>query len=404
MSATLTPAAALPATDEDISSALAAVARIDAVATILEVVCRATGMGFAAIARVTEQRWVACAVQDGIGFGLKPGDQIDIQKTFCDSVRRSGAEVAFDNAAEHAVYRDHPITAMYGIQSYISVPILHRDGRFFGTLCAIDVRPARVNTPEILRLFRLMTELLAFNLDAEDRVAVAEAHSLARQRDAESREQFIAVLGHDLRNPLAAIFSAMQLMGKSRPKMDKDMLIGVVQHSAQRMSDLISHVMDFARERLGDGLAVDRSIQVALAPALEALVEETRFAWPGRVIQADVHLDGPVECDRARIGQMLSNLLANALTHGDPDKPVTVRAWIAQGVFRLAVTNQGVPIPREVMGQLFQPFFRAGTQPNGGGLGLGLYIAAGIARAHGGTLGVASDTEGTCFTVSMPAV
>ncbi|WP_431285769.1 GAF domain-containing sensor histidine kinase [Humitalea sp. 24SJ18S-53] len=402
MSATLAPADALPMIGDDIPSAIAAVARIDAVPTILELVCRATGMGFAAIARVTEARWVACGVRDGINFGLKPGSELEIQKTFCDTVRRSGVEVVFDDVAEDVVYRDHPIPAMYGIQSYISVPILHRDGRFFGTLCAIDVQPARVNTPEIIDLFRLMTQLIAFNLDSEDRMATAEASLRVKQRDAELREEFIAILGHDLRNPLAAIVSAMRLMGEKPPGLDEDMLIGVVERSAQRMAGLITQVMDFTRERLGDGLPVDRTPAGPLAPTLAALIEETRFAWPGRVIQADVNIGAPVDCDHVRIGQLLSNLLANALTHGDADQPVHVRAWVEKGVFGLQVTNAGTPIPPEVLGHLFQPFFRAGAQRNRSGLGLGLYIASGIARAHGGTLGVTSTPAATCFTFRMP--
>src|SRR3712207_5707863 len=128
---------------------VAAIARIDAVPTILEVACRATGMGFAAVARVTEDRWVACAVRDGIRFGLKPGGELELGTTICSEIRASGRPVVIDHVAEDQAFCGHPTPARYGFQSYISVPILRpRGGAFFGTLCALDPRPARLSAPE----------------------------------------------------------------------------------------------------------------------------------------------------------------------------------------------------------------------------------------------------------------
>jgi len=111
---------------------LAVVARIDAVPTILEVVCRVTGMGFSAIARVTEDRWIACAVRDEINFGLAPGGELQIGTTICNEIRQSGQLVVIDHVAEDEVFRDHPTPCMYGFQSYISVPIRRPGGQFFG--------------------------------------------------------------------------------------------------------------------------------------------------------------------------------------------------------------------------------------------------------------------------------
>jgi signal transduction histidine kinase len=109
-----------------------------------------------------------------------------------------------------------------------------------------------------------------------------------------------------------------------------------------------------------------------------------------------------VACDSRRVAQLLSNLVANALTHGAPDQPVTVRAVTTDGRFELSVANAGDPIPPETAKRLFRPFTRASDDPHQQGLGLGLYIATEIARAHAGTLGVTSDATETRFTFSMP--
>ena len=199
---------------DDFSKDLEAVARIPAVATILEVVCRTTGMGFAAVARVTEDRWIACDVRDEIQFGLKPGGELKVETTICNEIRQSGNAVVIDHVSRDNVFCSHPTPAMYGFESYISVPIILPGRGFFGTLCAIDPRPARVNTPPVIGMFNLFAELIAFHLDAQERLAASAASLSDERRTAELREQFIAVLGHDLRNPLASIDGGAQLLGK----------------------------------------------------------------------------------------------------------------------------------------------------------------------------------------------
>ena len=188
-----------------------AVGRIDAVPQILEVICRATGMGFAAVARVTEDRWVACAVRDEIAFGIEPGGELPLETTICHEIRQSGRPVVIDHVAQDDAFRDHRTPKLYGFQSYISTPIVFR-GEFFGTLCAIDPRPARLNTPEVVGMFRLFAELIAQHLGSQQQLAESEAALLSERQALELREQFIAVLGHDLRNPLAAIQGASRLL------------------------------------------------------------------------------------------------------------------------------------------------------------------------------------------------
>ena len=382
---------------------LAAIAKIEAVNTILEVICRTTGMRFAAVARVTEDRWIACAVRDEIDFGLEPGGELEILTTICNEIRDSGKLVVIEHVAEDAEFCGHPTPKMYGFESYISMPIFRSDGGFFGTLCAIDPRPARLKTPETMGMFKLFADLIAFHLDAIDTLNAGETALRHERETAELREQFIAILGHDLRNPLASISAgAATLM--HLPVDEKVTRIATrLQRSVERMAGLIDDVMDFTRGRLGGGLLVSRDADARLAATLEQVIAELRSAWPGRVIESDLAVQHPVPCDSARIGQLLSNLLANALTHGDPVAPVRVIALADADGFTLSVINHGEAIPPETLQRLFQPFTRASSLPGQEGLGLGLYIASEIARAHDGSLECRSDQQETRLTFRMAA-
>ncbi|UFX47159.1 GAF domain-containing sensor histidine kinase [Bradyrhizobium sp. 41S5] len=395
-------AAATTELPADLKADILAIGRIDAVPTILDVVCRSTGMGFAAVARVTESRWIACAVRDDISFGLKPGGELKVETTICDEIRASGHGVVIDHVAEDPAFRDHRTPAMYGFQSYISIPIVLADGTFFGTLCAIDPNPSKVNTAEVVDMFKLFASLIAFHLQAQERVATSEAALLNHQHADELREQFIAVLAHDLRNPLASIDAGMRLLLKE-PLNEKSMTyVGLLQNSVKRMATLIDDVLDFARARLGGGFKLKRSADAQLLLALEQVVNELRAAWPDRVIQTDFAINRGIDCDPARIAQLLSNLVGNALKHGDGNSPIRVSAATDSEGFELSVANGGAPIAPAVIERLFQPFFRVAHQSTYEGLGLGLYIAAEIARAHNGKLDVTSSAAETRFTFRIP--
>ncbi len=387
----------------NIDSEVKAVGRIPAISTILDVVCRTTGMGFAAVARVTEDRWIACGVKDDIAFGLEPGGELDVTTTICQEVRGCREPIIINHVDEDEAYRHHGTPRRYGFQSYISVPIVRSDGRFFGTLCAIDPRPARLNTPEIIGMFRLFAELIAFHLDALDDIAASCADLAGERADAVLREQSIGVLGHDLRNPLAAIDSGVKLLRKEALTEHGTRILGLLDGAVRRMSGLIDNTLDFARGRLGGGITLSRETDSPAVPILEQVVEELRAGYPDRVIETSFAPDMHLDCDPARIAQLFSNLLGNALRHGAADQPVRLCASIEYGLFTLSVANGGPPIPPEVMERLFAPFSRGDRQSVGQGLGLGLYIAAAIARAHGGTLTAQSDSRETRFTFRMPA-
>jgi PAS domain S-box-containing protein len=230
---------------------------------------------------------------------------------------------------------------------------------------------------------------------------LSQEEKLAREKeDAELRDQFIAVLGHDLRNPLAAVSAGTRMLLR-RPERAAE-ISEKIERSISRMSELTANILDFARGRLGGGLVVTRDLQKPLEPVLLQVIDEHKDIHPERGIVAEIELRQPVECDRHRIGQLLSNLLGNALIYGAPNTPVEVRARVEAGQFVLSVTNAGEAIDPSALERLFQPFFRGSLRDHREGLGLGLYICNEIAKAHGGTLEVASECGKTCFTLRMP--
>ncbi|MDB5511532.1 MAG: histidine kinase [Enterovirga sp.] len=386
----------------DLAADVGFVTRIAAVPTILSIIARTTGMGFAAVARVTEDRWIACGVRDEIGFGLVPGGELKVETTICSEIRDSRTRVVIEDTALDEIYCSHPTPALYGFRSYVSVPITLPDGSFFGTLCAIDPKPRMLKDPDIVGTFELFADLIAFHIDAQQRLETSAAVLNDERHTAELREQFIAVLGHDLRNPLAAIDAGTQILAKEARTERSRTVAPRVRRSVERMARLIDDVLDFARGRLGGGIPVELMGEVEFGPILGQVVDELRASHPDRLIEKDAGGVGRLRCDPGRIGQLLSNLVANALTHGSKDAPVRVLAAVAGESFELSVSNLGPPIPPDMVEHLFKPFVRATARPSQQGLGLGLYIASEIARAHGGRLDVVSTAQETRFTFRAP--
>ncbi|SAK49171.1 histidine kinase [Caballeronia temeraria] len=377
-----------------------AIQAIAAVPTILQVICRTTGMGFAAIARVTPQRWVCLAVHDEIGFGLKPGGELSVATTLCHEVRQARDVVAIDHVAEDARYRHHHTPARYGFQSYISMPVFLRDGSFYGTLCAIDPKPAKVTDPAVIGMFRMFSDLIAYHIEAEKHLAKAQADLSDARLVNGLREQFIAVLGHDLRNPMAAISAGATLLRMSGLGERERAISDAISRSATHMTALIDDISDLTRVRLGSGITLRRTRE-GLEPALQHAVEEMRLAYPRRRIETAISLAHPVEADPVYVARLLSNLLKNALIYGSQTEPVSVTIS-ADDDFVLSVSNAGPPIADSLKAGVFSPFTRGAGPDDHPGLGLGLFIVAEIARAHGGSIDLTSTDHATTFTFRMP--
>lgn len=231
--------------------------------------------------------------------------------------------------------------------------------------------------------------------------ALTRRQLVQEQETARLREQFIAVLGHDLRNPVAAVSGAARML-RRQPQTEQSLnVISLMEESVGRMSRLIDDVMDFARARMGSGITLNRR-PAALEQVLRHVVAELEAGHPDRRIDCAIALPDPVWVDDGRIGQLVSNLLANALAHGDPEQPVELDAAIHGSELKICVANSGPTIPGDVMERLFQPFVRGDFGTNQAGLGLGLHIASEIAKAHDGTLMATSAAERTCFTLTVP--
>ena len=388
-------------TQVDFSADVEAINSIPIVPNLLEVICRTTGMGFAAIARVTDEKWITCGVRDEILFGLEPGDELKLETTICHEIRQNGNAVVIDHVDQDENFRNHHTPAMYGFQSYISVPIIRKDGTFFGTLCAIDPKPAQLNNVAIMGMFNLFADLISFHLNSIEQLAISNAQLDEERKIAELREQFIAILGHDLRNPVGAILNSAQLLMRM-PLNERSIRIAtIIKDSSYRIKALIDNMLDFASGKLGGGILLNKNPNEPIEQILEHIITELSIIWPERKIEVDIDLTEPVNADGKRIAQLFSNLLSNALTHGKEDVPVIVTIKSNNAGFELAVTNKG-EISTATMERLFHPFSRGQVKQSQQGLGLGLFIASEIANAHNGSLNVTSVDNTTCFTFTMP--
>lgn len=370
---------------DETARAVEALVRIDAVPTVLSVLCEMTGLRFAAVTRVTDCGWRALAVRDGLGLGFMPGERI----TFLES---RGLEAQISGTSPQ-----------HSFESFMSVPIILRDGRHFGSLCALDTMAIAPQRPPVMSMFKEFADLIASQLEQQAARDLEKAALLDERAAGELREQFIAILGHDLRNPLQAILASSDLLERQLAEPVQAKLAGRIKTNSRRMSALIDDVLDFARARLGGGIGVDLTEVENINPALETVIQELRDAQPDRQILADINVDRAVHCDLGRLQQVASNLLGNALTHGKYDSPIRITAGNDEQDLVLEVWNAGNPIPAENIGKIFEPFWRHSVSPSRNGLGLGLHISAQIVRAHRGDITVRSSREnGTNFTVRLP--
>ncbi|MDB6061157.1 MAG: histidine kinase [Verrucomicrobiaceae bacterium] len=169
------------------------------------------------------------------------------------------------------------------------------------------------------------------------------------------------------------------------------------------MSALIDDVLDFARGRLGSGIGVQIQAVDDVDNVLSAVVTELQDAHAERIIDSNIVVNCAVDCDKGRLQQLASNLLANALTHGSAHSPVVFTSTTNSETLIIDVWNDGEPIPSDSIDKIFAPFWRRSTSAQREGLGLGLHICAEIVSAHKGQLFVTSTREsGTRFTAQLP--
>lgn len=302
-------------------------------------------------------------------------------------------------------YETHlsPLLKMQGFFNEIAVEITGKDQQKIAVLLnALETKNENTGIASTRYTVIRATDRRTYEQNLKHANASLQASLADAKQISQLREQLIAILGHDLRNPLGSIMAGVGLLSESVLTEDDKNIVQIINRSASRMAELIGNIMDFARTRMGEGMIMNPR-PILMEPVLQQVADELKTAWLTRRIEVDLQLPNRIYCDAPRIAQILSNLLANALTHGSDHEPVSVKASMANGSFEIEVCNGGDPIPAHLLGEkLFEPFIREGTRPSRNGLGLGLYIASHIAKAHKGGITATSDEKQTCFTFRMP--
>ena len=264
------------------------------------------------------------------------------------------------------------------------------NGKCYAYLLTVD--PIRAASGEIVGL-----------TGASRDVTAAKETEAKLARALEFRDEVAGMLGHDLRSPLHAIVASAQLMLRTAPPgSSDDKRIRIIEQSAKRMATMIGALLDFAQSRFQASLPVNPA-PTEFGEVVRRVVDEVEAAYAGRSVEVDVA--GPVHgtWDTDRLFQVASNLIVNAVKHGDPAGVVQARVRDHDDSVVLEVVNEGRGIPADRMETLFQPFKSRATNASAErGLGLGLYIADQIVRAHRGTIDVDSSPERTVFRVTLP--
>jgi signal transduction histidine kinase len=260
-------------------------------------------------------------------------------------------------------------------------------------------RPERIDSG-------FVEDMIRFN-EAVDQ-AVAESTSRYAAELALSRDTFMAILAHDLRSPLSAIRMIGHLMEKTGTTDAARKQAGQIQRSAKEMGDMIRDLLEYTRTQLGKGIPVHPT-PCSIRVICQEAIAEVQTGQPGRHFEMEISEGLAAEVDSGRLRQALSNLLNNAVQHGDPSSPISLTAREAEGGdVVIEVKNQGEPIPADSLQVIFDPLVQlsgesVGGRPRSTSLGLGLFIAREVVLGHHGTLAVTSDPEnGTVFTMRLP--
>ncbi|MHC8321321.1 PAS domain-containing sensor histidine kinase [Pseudomonas sp. GB2N2] len=223
------------------------------------------------------------------------------------------------------------------------------------------------------------------------------------QRRASFAEQMVAIVSHDLKNPLTAIKMASDILGRNERTAKESKLLGHISQSADRAERMIADLLDFALARVGSGIAVTPSSQ-DLHAFVSHSVDELRVAFPKAALLHRLFGCGSAFLDADRVQQIIGNLVANSVAYGDLQQPVTITSRVDADQAIVSVQNHGPVIPQALIDVLFEPMTRGTeTASDVRSVGLGLFIVREIAKAHGGDVSVSSSVEdGTVFSVYFP--
>lgn len=438
--------------------------QISIVPSLLDIICRVTGMGFAAVARVTEREWIACSVRDTINFGLEPGGQLDVTSTICNEIRESRKIVVFDNADKDPLYKDHHTPLAYGIKSYISVPVYATDGSFFGTLCAVDPEPKRINVPHIIALFERFSELITFHFQAlEDSLSAREqlyqqqvkgdvleqrlrdqVQEISGGKERERRTDILLqgkdaqissmsasisklnseitelayISSHDLQEPLRKIqmFANLILETERNNLSEKSLtFITKIRSSAERMQSLVADLLTYTVNSGGKNLMLNADMATIVQDALNDLKEELLLS---KAI-ITVNCDCTAKVIPFQVRQVVYNCVSNSLrfAHIDRIPAVSITCETASGsdfdfdllepngqYCRLAVEDNGMGFDQQFSRRIFDIFEKLENDVQIKNTGIGLAIVKKIADNHNGYVrAMGKESEGARFEIYFPA-
>ncbi|MCS4250488.1 PAS domain-containing sensor histidine kinase [Pseudomonas sp. BIGb0164] len=315
-----------------------------------------------------------------------------------------------------------PMLRMRGSVTEVKLDMLHRDGHkvtvllnglkreqaggvvhdlaLFGTTdrdkYERELLNAR-NLAEALLQEKTATELALKNAQAE----LSEAYAIA-QRRALFAEQMVAIVSHDLKNPLTAIRMASDFLNRGERTAKERQLLGHIAQSSERAQRMIADLLDFTQARVGHGITI-KAAPLDLHAVIHRAVDELRVAFPKATLEHTTEGNGDACLDADRVQQIIGNLVANSVAYGDLLQPITITSRLGDSGCEVSVHNHGAAIPQTLLAGLFEPMTRGTDQGSDvRSVGLGLYIVRELARVHGGDVAVSScATQGTTFTVTF---
>lgn len=409
-------------TDVSLFKDIERVKQIPIISTILDVVCQTTGMGFAAVARVTQDRWIACSVRDDIEFGLVPGGELAIETTICNEIRNTHEAVIIDDVQKSEIFCTHHTPKLYGFQSYISVPIFLKSGEFFGTLCAIDPNPAQLNNSKIIGMFSLFADLISFHLQQIELLERSQLaiENLNRQlvESIDENRQYRHIANHNLQEPLRKlrIFSGMLIDATEKKEIGKASDLALkIGSSAQKFSMMIKGLADISvlddKDSLFELVDLNKLIaEVCIQLNLQLKIKNVTLtidllpsinAIPLQLEQLFYHLiNNAIKFSKKDVVPVI-NIACNELTQSH------LRDQLSAGAntrfVEIQIHDNGIGIAKSQLEKIFDIFSQLSNNQVGEGEGFGLAFCRKIIRNHSGIIKAQSEVgKGTTISVILP--
>lgn len=408
--------------DSDFGPDIERIQQISIIPALLDVVCQITGMGFAAVARVTDDRWITCSVKDEINFGLVPGSELKLETTICNEIRDSHKPVAIDNVMESELFCNHHTPRMYGFQSYISYPIILKTGEFFGTLCAIDPQPRSVQNAAVTGMFAAFAELISFHLQQVQLLEDEAAHNKSLHRQLidskDENRQYRHITDHTLQEPLRKVrlFSGMLLEALEAKQLEQaERLALKIQKNAERFSGLITDLTSFSRYE--DSTDLTKLIDIEYI--INAVASNFSFRLDKMGASVEIGELSKIVAIPDQIEHLFFQLFDNAIKFAHPQRrliiSVSAKEHVPQtGISQLpadkryveiAFTDNGVGIDGSQLEKIFDIFSQLPNEIFLEGLGIGLSISRKIVRNHFGEINIESRLgQGTTVYVILPII